>query len=99
MNEPLRLPPERLPREVFLASLGQIQDQMEKLYLLTGLGTPEDSPIRVSQCYREGGPGLSAQTATPRNLTLHKRMMDGLMDAWMEIHKTIKQLNWVIYYA
>ncbi|KAI3375158.1 hypothetical protein L3Q82_021682 [Scortum barcoo] len=84
-----RMPPGRLPREVFQACPtgrrppGKTQDTLERLCLSTGLGTPRGPPGRAGgSVWGEGGLGISAQTAASATRSRTKRMkMDGWMDS------------------
>ncbi|KAI3369110.1 hypothetical protein L3Q82_026075, partial [Scortum barcoo] len=65
-----RMPPGRLPREVFQAcptreeASGKTQDTLERLCLSAGLGTPRGPPGRAGgSVWGEGSLGISAQTA------------------------------------
>ncbi|KAI3363409.1 hypothetical protein L3Q82_012024 [Scortum barcoo] len=66
-----RMPPGRLPREVFQVACptgrrpsGKTQDTLEKLCLSAGLGTPLGPPGRAGgSVWGEGSLGISAQTA------------------------------------
>ena len=72
----IRMPTGRLPREVFLAPptgrrpRGRPRTRWRRvergLYLLSGLGVPGDSPVRVSRCgWGKGSLGLAAEAAAP----------------------------------
>ena len=59
---------------------GQTEDQVERLYLHAGLGTPRDPPVRASRGGQgKGSLGIFADTAAPAP-TSDKRM-DGWIDA------------------
>ncbi|KAI3375720.1 hypothetical protein L3Q82_003724 [Scortum barcoo] len=76
-----RMPPGRLPREVFQACPtgrrppGKTQDTLERLCLSAGLGTPRGPPGRAGgSVWGEGSLGISAQTAASATRSRTKRM-------------------------
>ncbi|KAI3374480.1 hypothetical protein L3Q82_006305 [Scortum barcoo] len=76
-----RMPPGRLPREVFQACptgrrpSGKTQDTLERLCLSAGLGTPRGPPGRAGgSVWGEGSLGISAQTAASATRSRTKRM-------------------------
>ncbi|KAI3372531.1 hypothetical protein L3Q82_023016 [Scortum barcoo] len=82
-----RMPPGRLPREVFQACptgrrpLGKTQDTLGRLCLSAGLGTPRGPPGRAGgRVWGEGSLGISAQTAASATRSRIKQMK---MDGWM----------------
>jgi len=81
----IRMPPGRLPLEVFRASdweeaPGQNQNTLERLHISSGLGTPRDLPGGTGECCwgegNLGGPPQATATAT-RPRTSGGEWMDG----------------------
>ncbi|KAI3371765.1 hypothetical protein L3Q82_024317 [Scortum barcoo] len=77
-----RMPPGRLPREVFQACptgrrpRGRPRTRWRRLCLSAGLGTPRGPPGRAGgSVWGEGSLGISAQTAASATRSRTKRMM------------------------